>query len=271
MHNVVEIKSHPWIIIIIAATILVAWTVMIMEGGDTVPRVGDHEPFRYVADITMFVGIDVNEGDTIKIAIISQDDPLKVYTTEKARIKKDGSFGYLDKQNLGPNQRFVIEYTAPSNGVWGIVIQGCDAKVQFLEPHVIGHIRYTFIPVYIIMITTAIFLGWDYHNYRRDTKNERQRLEVIKSTCRCDDCDLLYSSGIKRLENLDYFKLDENTLAWVLLGPSFVGVLYFSIRAMETVWFGGELLLLYLLVASVLFMMLFACVYRIFRKQKRSD
>ena len=153
----------PWtltyVIITIAVVLLIAWALMVRYGGDEM-SVG-------VSEIA-FEGTELNAGDTVKIAVISQDEPLTIYGTSKDEFshysQTGGYFECLDYCSMDPNERQVIEYTVPTDGTWGIMVKGPDDdranfKMQFLEPLTDGHVRFTFIPAYLILMALVVILA----------------------------------------------------------------------------------------------------------------
>ena len=150
--------TRMYVTITIAVVLLVAWAIMVRYGGDEM-SIG-------ISEIA-FEGSELNTGDTVKIAVISHDETRVIYGISKSEAshhaETGGYFEHQDYTQMEPNDRQVIEYTVPYTGTWGIMVKGPDDdrtnfKVQSLEPLTNGHVRYTFIPAYLILMVLVVIL-----------------------------------------------------------------------------------------------------------------
>ena len=167
-------STRTYIIFAVSIVLVVAWIFMVRYGGEE-KSVGVLE--------RGFSGVSVNEGDTVKIAVISQDDPIKVYGTNKEKFSEStyDHFEYLEgtRYKMNPNERGIVEYTALSGGIWGVAVEGpgdcrVSYRVQILEPLIAGHVRYNiFIPVFIFLVL-IVLLVVDLHQYRKQNRRTRE-------------------------------------------------------------------------------------------------
>lgn len=182
--------TRTYVVVVVIVVLLVSWLLLVRYGGEA----------RSVGVLERgFSGVSVEEGDTVEIAVVSGDEPLTVYGTSKDKFSESSteSLEYLKNQRyrLNPNDRGVVEYTAPSDGIWGIAVEGpgdcrVNYRVQVVKPPIIGHIRYTFIPFYVILVLAATLPVADYVESRKQKRMreyERRRLEGLERIDELDD------------------------------------------------------------------------------------
>ncbi len=111
------------------------------------------EEIYYNGDSYSFSGVEVNEGDTVMIAVVSQSESLTLFGTSEDKVYGDRlEYERGRKYSMGPKERKIIEYTASTDGTWGIAVEAdyrTSYRVQILEPLSVDNIQYSFVSVYL--------------------------------------------------------------------------------------------------------------------------
>ncbi len=164
--------SRTYVIISIAVILLVAWAIMIRYSGEEVSV----DPSELA-----FKGTEIGGGNTIKVGVISGEDPIWVYGTNEEMISQYSQTGYVDHLDgeaygLGPHEREVIEYKVPYDGNWGVAVQsqnmrltgdhGADFKIQLIYPPSDGHYRYSFPFHYLTLIIFIMVFITDFYLHK---------------------------------------------------------------------------------------------------------
>ena len=155
-------RDSTFIIISIFTVLIIIWVIFVLFGG---------EKIVFGPEQSVFSGISADEGDTIKIVIISGDVPIIVYATSQTNSRIN-PLKYLDEMEfkLGPHERQVVEFKALNNDKWGVVVVAPESertyyRIQLLEPAAPGHIRYTWAPLIPIVLSFSILMTVDYALY----------------------------------------------------------------------------------------------------------
>jgi len=155
-------RDSTFIIISIFTVLIIIWVIFVLFGG---------EKIFFGPEQSVFSGISADEGDTIKIVVISGDVPITVYATSQTNSRIT-PLKYLDEMEfkLGPHERQVVEFKALNNDKWGVVVvapnfERAYYRIQLLEPAAPGHIRYTWVPLIPIVSSFSILMMLDYALY----------------------------------------------------------------------------------------------------------
>jgi len=152
------------LIIILITSLTLLWIGAVGYGG---------EEFSVVTSRIVYHGVDVDAGETVKLAVRSGDVPITIFIINEAQAEewaRGNSWEYMDEMNLGPNQRMIVEFEAMNEGSWGVFIKGprlerAEYKIQFLDPMEFGHIRYTWVPIIPLICLSLLLMVVDYTLY----------------------------------------------------------------------------------------------------------
>jgi len=145
-------KYSVYLILAVSVFLCILFSAIHLWGGDTV---------RMEAFELQFVGLEVDEGDTVKIRVRSADESLTVFgTNSNMGLQHPPEYLTGMRWELPAHDAVVVEYEAPNAGRWGVVIMTdalpSNVYIQFLEPEDQAHWVYTWGPIKLSAFLLAL-------------------------------------------------------------------------------------------------------------------